>query len=565
MSRHQDSELEDLFDRAPALEHYANLLRTAGLKPPPLDPNFRPALRRRLMQAAYERFETRRRPSLIARIFSGPGMAVGLAAAAAVLLGFVLVANGGSWFGPGQVQVTTVGAVAVNQPITVSFNQPMDHLSVEKAIQIEPATQVTYAWHGNNLVIQPASGELAPNTQYHVTVAADAKTAPGVKIGQAAVVAVTTAASPPPSPTRAPARARLAPPQITAENTLSGTAGSVIAWSPDGKVLYFSDGGDLKSINGDGTGLKTIQPGVKLESVAPSGSALAYLTTGSSPKLYLAALDGSGAQVVDTRDVSAIGWQNGKPLVVFQTDIGPAGGTPIAKLPNPAECLFSPDASKLICSTINQATQTSPKVAATFLFDIASQRSTTWTGFGQNFAWSPDSARLAYWRDGATFVGAPDGSPGTEIAKSATPVALSWSPDAKLLLLAGADGASIVKVDGGGLHELSQASFQNPVWAPGGGQFAFARGSVLWIDDLTVSGSAIDIGAAGKVVDQYEQARIKNDVAAASGLLTPSASPTTPSPLAARRPHGALFRHLQPGDRNRGPLHRSPDLREGQR
>ena len=261
--------------------------------------------------------------------------------------------------------------------------------------------------------------------------------------------------------------------------------------------------------------------------------------------------------------MSAIGWQNGKPLVVFQTDIGPAGGTPIAKLPNPAECLFSPDASKLICSTINQATQTSPKVAATFLFDIASQRSTTWTGFGQNFAWSPDSARLAYWRDGATFVGAPDGSPGTEIAKSATPVALSWSPDAKLLLLAGADGASIVKVDGGGLHELSQASFQNPVWAPGGSQFAFARGSVLWIDDLTVSGSAIDIGAAGTVVDQYEQARIKNDVAAASGLLAERLADHS-FIGGRRRPPGALFRHLQPGDRNRGPLHRSPDLREGQ-
>jgi len=150
----------------------------------------------------------------------------------------------------------------------------MDHQSVEKAIQIEPATQVTYSWHGNDLVIQPASGELAPNTQYHVTVAADAKTAPGVKIGQAAVVAVNTAPLPSPSPTPNPSPSPPAPPQITGEHTLSGTGGKVVGWSPDGKVVLFIDGEDLKSVNADGTGLKTIQAGVKLASVAPSGAAL---------------------------------------------------------------------------------------------------------------------------------------------------------------------------------------------------------------------------------------------------------------------------------------------------
>lgn len=532
MSRHRDPELEDLFDRMPELERYANLLRAARLKPPPIDPNFRPALRRRLMQAAYDRYEARRRPSLLARLFSGPGLAVGLAAAAIVLLAFVLVVNGGNWFGPGQVQVTTVGAVAVNQPITVSFNQAMDHGSVEKAIQIEPATQVTYTWHGNNLVIQPSSGELAPNTQYHVTVAADAKTAPGVKIGQAAVVAVNTAPLPSPSPTPTPSPSPPAPPQITGEHALSGTGGRVVGWSPDGKVLFFLDGVELKSIGADGTGLKSIQTGVKLASVAPSGSALAYATAGSAPKLYQAALDGSGAVVVDTREVSAIGWQNGKPLVVSGTDVGPAGGAPVTRLPKTAGCNFSPDSSKLICVRINQETATSPVVATSFLIDLGSQKVTTWTTPGQDFAWSPDSTRVAYWRDGATYIGAPDGSPGTEVGKSTAPIGVGWTPDGLLLLLSGPTGAAIVKADGSGLHQLSQASFQSPVWAPVGGRFAFARGNSLWIDDLIASGTAIDLGTAGKVVDQYEQARIRNDVAAAGGLLTPSASPTTPSPVA---------------------------------
>ncbi|MDQ6919546.1 MAG: Ig-like domain-containing protein, partial [Candidatus Dormibacteraeota bacterium] len=532
MSRRQDSDLEDLFDREPALEHYANLLRSARLKAP-LDPNFRPALRRRLMEAAYERYEARRRPSIFSRLFSGPGMAMGLAAAAAILLVAVFIANGGNWFGAGPVQVTTVGGqVAVNQPITVSFNQPMDHQSVEKAIQIEPATQVTYTWRGNSLAIAPTSGELAPNTQYRVTVAPEAKTAPGVKIGQAQMVAVNTAPLPAPSATPSPSPSPPAPPQITAEHSLPGTGGKTVGWTPDGKVIIFIDGEDLKSINADGTGVKTIVTGVKLASLAPSGTSLVYVTTGSAHKVVGASLDGSGGQTLDSRDVSAIGWQNGKLMVVSGTDVGPAGVAPAARLPNPADCKFSPDGTKVICARTSQETGTGPVVVTSFVLEIATQKVTAWPTGGQGFAWSPDSSRVAYWRGGTTYIGSPDGSPGTAIGPSTVPVSLSWSPDGKLLLLAGSDGASIVKADGSGLHQLSQSSFHDPVWSPGGGKFAYGRGTSLWLDDLAVSGGAIDLGAAGRIIDQYELARIRNDLATASQFLAPGATPTSPSPLA---------------------------------
>jgi hypothetical protein len=533
VSRHHDPDLEDLFDREPGLEPYANLLRSSRLKPPPTDPNFRPALRRRLMQSAYERYETRRRPSLLSRIFSGPGMAIGLAAAAAILLVTVLVVNGGSWFGPGQVQVTTVGALAVNQPITVSFNQPMDHPSVEKAIQIEPATQVTYAWHGNNLVIQPASGELAPNTQYHVTVAADAKTAPGQKIGQAAVVSVTTAPLPAPSPTPTPSPSPPAPPQISAERSLAGTSGRSVGWSADGHTLYFIAGsGDLDSVGSDGSGLKSIASGVRLASLAPGGSALAYATAGSGSKLYLAGADGSGAQVVDQRAVDAIGWQGGKPVAQVQGDVGPVGAS--TKLPAATvQCVFSPDGNKLVCGTGPSTGVASPPPAAAFLFDLAAQKSTTWPVAGQGFAWNPEGSKVAYWSAGSVFVAAPDGSAAVEMGKSAQPSAQSWSGDGQLLLFASPDGASIVKADATGLQRLSQAPFQDPVWSPAGAQFAFGRGGLLWIDSVNVASNALDLEGAGRIVDQYEQARIRNDVTAATGLLAPNAVLTTPSPLAA--------------------------------
>ena len=531
MSGSRDPELENLFERDPELERFAHLIKSARLKPPPVDPGFRPALRRRLMQEAYDRYERRHRPWLLARLFSGPRFAMATAAVGAVLIA-VLVLQTQNLFGPGQVEVTTVGAqLAVTQPITVSFNQPMDHKSVEKSIHIEPATQVTYAWQGNNLVIEPASGQLAPNTQYHVTVNSGAKTPAGKPIGQVAVLAITTAPAPRRRRPRAPSPSPPPPPQISAERSLAGTSGRSVGWSADGRTLFFiTTSGDLDSIGADGTGLKTIASGVRLASLAPGGSALAYATAGSGSKLYLAGPDGSAPQVVDQRSVGRdrlAGWQAGRA--------GPGRdrgrrGNHQAPLRG-ALCVFSPDGGKLVCETAPSGGPASPQPGTAFLFDLATQKATNWTTVGQGFAWRPDGSKIAYWSGGSVFVAAPDGSGAVEVGKAAHASGQSWSADGQLLLFAGPDGASLVKADATGLQRLSQASFQDPSWAPNGGQFAFARDGVLWIDDVAVAGNALDLGAAGRIVDQYEMARIKNDSATATGLLTTNASPTPPSPL----------------------------------
>jgi Bacterial Ig-like domain len=531
MSGSRDPELEDLFDRDPELERFAHLIKSARLKPPPVDPGFRPALRRRLMQEAYDRYERRHRPWLLARLFSGPRFAMATAAVGAVLIA-VLVLQTQNLFAPGQVEVSTVGAqLAVTQPITVSFNQPMDHKSVEKSIHIEPATQVTYAWQGNNLVIEPASGQLAPNTQYHVTVNSSARTPAGKPIGQVAVLSITTAPAPSPPPTPSPSPSPPPPPQITAERSLPGTSGRAVGWSADGRTLIFiTTSGDLDSIGADGTGLKTIASGVRLASLAPGGSALAYATAGSGSKLYLAGPEGSAPQVVDQRSVDAIGWQGGKPIVQVQGEIGAAGAT--TKLPSGAAlCVFSPDGGKLLCEIAPSGGPASPQPGTAFLFDLATQKATNWTTVGQGFAWRPDASKVAYWSGGSVFIAAPDGSGAVEVGKAAHASGQGWSTDGQLLLFAGPDGASLVKADATGLQRLSQSSFQDPSWAPNGGQFVFARDGVLWIDDVAVAGNALDLGAAGRIVDQYETARIKNDSATATGLLTTNASPTPPSPL----------------------------------
>jgi hypothetical protein len=105
--------------------------------------------------------------------------------------------------------------------------------------------------------------------------------------------------------------------------------------------------------------------------------------------------------------------------------------------------------------------------------------------------------------------------------------------DGTLLLIAGPAGATLVKADGSSPASLSSASFQGPAWAPAGGEFAFLRNGSIWVDDVAIAGTALDLGAAGDVVNQYEQARVKGDAATAGSLLGPSASPVAPSPLAA--------------------------------
>ena len=258
--RDPDRELDELFRADPQVQEQLRLLRAARLRTPPLDPAFKLGLRRRLMAEAYDRYERQARPGLLGRIFTGPRFAFATAVTGLVLIAVIFLATG-NLFGPGPVEVIEPShPVAVDQPISVSFNQQMDHKSVESAIQIEPATQVTYLWQGNTLLIQPVSGTLAPNTQYHVTIAPQAKAAGGTTIGKTAVVAVTTTpvATPPPSPAPSPTASPVA--AITSERNLAA-AGAPVGWSADGLTIYYLAGSDLAQIQADGSAQKTLLSG----------------------------------------------------------------------------------------------------------------------------------------------------------------------------------------------------------------------------------------------------------------------------------------------------------------
>ncbi len=69
--------------------------------------------------------------------------------------------------------ITADHAVDPNNVIQVSFNQPMNKTAVESGVRIQPATEVSYSWTGNNLVITPVH-HLTGNTGYTVTIAQSA-------------------------------------------------------------------------------------------------------------------------------------------------------------------------------------------------------------------------------------------------------------------------------------------------------------------------------------------------------------------------------------------------------
>lgn len=63
---------------------------------------------------------------------------------------------------------------SINAPIKVSFDQMMDHSSVEKAFKVEPALEGTFSWEGNTLNYLPGR-KLELGEQFEVSVSREAK------------------------------------------------------------------------------------------------------------------------------------------------------------------------------------------------------------------------------------------------------------------------------------------------------------------------------------------------------------------------------------------------------
>src|SRR4029077_9399892 len=292
MSMRNAPELDDILQDG-ELQHVADLLRAGRMsEAPPLYDAFRSALRRQLMNRAWGMGGPKTEPwwrkafGPAALAWAGAAVGVVLIAAAVVFTALTSSSTGGL---TQEVQVTSPmnqqSAVRLQQPILDNFNQPMDHPSTEGAVQITPATTVAFSWSANTLSVQPTSGNLAPNTQYQVTIGPGAKTASGQKLAAPKTITfVTSPPAPSPSPAPTPVPSPTPRAQLPDQHQLVGVPAGVtdIQWAPDSSTVYFITAkGALDSTSAAGGDVTVLVPdSVTSAALAPAGDRIAVLSKG---------------------------------------------------------------------------------------------------------------------------------------------------------------------------------------------------------------------------------------------------------------------------------------------
>jgi Bacterial Ig-like domain len=512
MNMHHDPELDDVL-QDDELRHIAAALRSARRPEPPLDDAFRTALRRQVMTQAWAISEGRHpwwRRVFAPVTFAWAGAAAGLLLIASLVLFNALQPSGGLDQIVIHGNVDGSRNVALQQPILVSFNQPMDHPSTEAAVRIAPATTVTFAWNENTLAVQPTGGDLAPNTQYQVTIGPGAKTASGKKLSSPQTIRFVT--QPPPSPAPSPT-ARPTPQNPVAARQLAalGGAGSpAVQWSADSSSVYFVDGkGALEMVPAAGGTPTVLAPdGVSSPAMSPAGDRLAYIRGG---KIEILTLDGGKTEELSVTPAPLVaGWSGDAPIWAaedgFYTLGADGASRQVAALPAgvaAAEVSISPDGGHAAYAQDGKL----------FLIDLSTGDSVQVGDAGAAFAaWSPVGPELLYTSGGRLVVS--DFAGGTEQTLPGGDAA--WS-SADAILVGGDTSLVELRPDGSNQTTLADGSFHAPRWAPDSASFTFVRGGALWIGTApSLPAEVTAVGEASTVVKSFMDARLagQSDVAA---------------------------------------------------
>jgi hypothetical protein len=480
MNAHHDPELDEILQDQ-ELRRLGTLLSVAARPEPPIDEAFRSGLRRQLMQQAWEMGEGR--PSWFKRAFAPPGLAWIGATAGLLLIASVVIFMLTQPSGVNTLVVSSSmdgsHAVALQQPILVSFNQPMDHPSTEAAVQIAPATNVSFAWSAssNTLSVLPTSGNLAPNTQYQVTIGPSAKTAAGQPLATAQTIRFVTQPPASPSPSPSPTLRAPASPSslLTGEHqmaSLGGLASSAVQWSADSSTVYFVDSkGALNAASAKAGDVKVVAPdGASSPSIEPAGERLAYIRGGKIEVLTFAT--GTSVEVDVTPAATVVGWAKSR-LVWSTTDAvyteGATHPAQLAELPtggDSAVLSFAPDGTHAVYRQAQKL----------FLLDLATAKSTQLDQAGGVFyGWSPSGTQLIYAGTDSLIISDVQGNKVGTLAGAEA----SWSAQDAILLGSDTDLYQ-VRPDGTASTKLANGTYHLPVWAPNGTAFAFFRGNALW-------------------------------------------------------------------------------------
>ncbi|HKW70250.1 MAG TPA: Ig-like domain-containing protein [Candidatus Dormibacteraeota bacterium] len=519
MNSYHDPELEDVL-QDDELRHMAAMLSSARMHEPPLDDAFRTGLRRQLMQDAWAMSEGR--DAWWRRLFAPPGLAWAGATAGLLLIASVVV-----WFAvqpAGGLNTVYVGSpidgnrnVPLQQPILVAFNQPMDHQTTQDAVHITPATSVAFSWdqQSRTLAVQPVVGNLAPNTQYQVTIGAGARTQAGQPLATPQTITFVT--QPPASPTP-PATPRPTPANPLGEKqlvTLNGATALTAQWSPDSSSLYFVDGkGALLVVPAKGGSAAVIAPdGASSPSISPTGDRLAYLRGGRIEVLTFAT--GKTDEISAKPTPILVGWLKDKVVWAGADGIytqGADGTTSLASLPSTGTVSvlsIAPDGAHVIYRQDSDL----------FVLDLTGGKSTPLGQANAAFAgWSPSGAFLMYASGDAITVADPQGA-----AQATIPLGeASWSSQDAVLV--GSDTELYqLWADGTGGTKLASGTYHFPLWAPNGTSFAFVRGNNLWAGVApALAPKPTPLDEAAKVVTAFMDARLKGQANEATQQLDES-------------------------------------------
>ncbi|HEX6548713.1 MAG TPA: Ig-like domain-containing protein [Candidatus Dormibacteraeota bacterium] len=516
-----DPELDELFE-ASEDRRLAELLASVRAPEAVPDAAFRSQLRRQLMDQAWKLAEPKLpwwRRAIGPAGFAWAGAAVGVLLIAVVVYSLSNPGSDNTTFVTYNVGLSH--PVAAVQPVEMTFSQPMDRGSVERAVKIEPATEVSFQWTSDTQVdIRPVAQSFAPNTQYTVNLQPGvAETAQGKPLPPSKP-AVFTVEGPSPSPvpvTPTPTSTPTAtPPPPPAFSPVEIGAASAVKpqYAADGTLVFVGADGLLRIVAPGTSPVSVPAAGVHSFAIAPDSTSVALVTTTGAfqaalkPPYTVAPLPAAGA-------LAATFDGTGKLWVATATGVGQVGPGARPLGTGAVAAWFSPGATYLVYQ---------PATGPWRTVDLASGKETTWPAAPANpvfLGWSPDAKHVLYATGDALFSSDPFGAGASSLAAQPGVTSADWSAKGSILF-ATAGALFQVRTDGSPAAKLVDGAFGNVAWTPAGG-VAFVRAGSLYTAELPAPPSSqktpVTLDEANTTVTAYLQARHDGRTTDAAGLV----------------------------------------------
>jgi hypothetical protein len=591
-NRWLDNEIDGILGGDPELTELADRVR-ASRPEPALDPRFQAVLRAQLMREAGS---TAQSPSAgkqrVARApravraprqswwrgsrlaWGGAGLGVALVAAAVFTVANTrLQDHQVTYMSP----VAERHAVSPDNVITVAFSQPMDQAAVVAGLHIRPATQVTTAWQGNNLLITPTH-HLAGNTPYTVTIDhLSAKAASGQLVAADIRISFGTAPTPPETPkvaTLAPASlgpvnagttllfagdgalvASSAPAPADAAPAASPSATAAVGVPPAPAVSASAgpsagpavSSGDAMVALRAGTSAVVLGSAADAMAIAPNGRELAVATpaTRGGITISVGTVGGSARTPLTTvaKPVLGLGWLSPDLVLVAQADrivsVDTHGVvTTVTTLPaGTTRVLFARTGGHAFAAAADHDGTLVTLASKDWRLLAGSRSSAAFSGDGSTVAWIDDTGAA-----GSRLLTSPvDRDASVRVPLDPTATRLS-----EVALDDAGSKAAVVSQPAGGSAELDVLSLPagtivargpaatHPVFGAQPAAIAFAAGGQAQLAPLPGGGGHAAVNtlpdAAATTLQAFVDAQVKGDPGAMNALTAPTVDAMTATP-----------------------------------